>query len=158
MLLVLDNHSTHCSAEAYEFCRENGVIMVPLPPDTSHRHQPSKRECDFFMKCKNLVKITPYDVADLFNKAYSSVATIAKAASGFRSTGIHPLNPGIFTNEDFLVDNILQNNDSTPLCMDVAVSSHDRPDEMIDDRPNELTATAMSTATYFSFTGMQFLD
>ncbi|KAI4466323.1 hypothetical protein MML48_3g00001809 [Holotrichia oblita] len=160
ILLVLDNHSTHCSAEAYEFCRENGVIMVSLPPHTSHRLQPLdvvfcsplkaafKRECDFFMKCKNLVKITPYDVADLFNKAYSSVATIAKATSESRSTGIHPLNPGIFTDDDILVEDILQNNDSTPVCMDIAVSSHDRPDEVIDGRPNEPTATAMSTATF----------
>ncbi|KAI4469783.1 hypothetical protein MML48_1g16637 [Holotrichia oblita] len=82
------------------------------------------------------------------DKAYSSVATIAKATSGFRSTGIHPLNSGIFTDEDFSVEDILQNNDSTPVCMDVAVSSHDRPDEVIDDRPNEPTATAMSTATF----------
>lgn len=64
--------------------------MVSLPPHTSHRLQPSdvvfysplksayKRECDLFMKSKNLVKITPYDVAEFFNKAYSLVATIAK--------------------------------------------------------------------------------
>ncbi|XP_074040373.1 uncharacterized protein [Leptinotarsa decemlineata] len=134
MLLILDNHSTHCSAEAYAFCRENGVVMVSLPPHTSHRLQPLdvvfysplksayKRECDLFMKSKNLVKITPYDVAELFNKAYSLVATIAKATSGFKNTGIHPLNPGIFTDEDFLVEDILQKNkDSTPVYVEDTV-------------------------------------
>lgn len=119
MLLILDNHSTHCSAEAYNFCRENGIVMVSLPPHMSHRLQPDvvfysplkaayRRECDLFMKSKNLIKITPYNVAKIFNRAYSSVATIAKATSGFKNTGIHPLNPGIFTDGDYLVEDIFQ--------------------------------------------------
>ena len=136
MLLILDNHSTHCSSEAYDICREKGIVMVSLPPHTSHRLQPLdvvfysplktayKRECDLFMKSRNLVKITPYDVAEIFNKAYSPVATIAKATSGFKNTGIHPLNPGVFTDEDFLVEDILQKNqDLTPVCVDVSLKA-----------------------------------
>ncbi|XP_039288428.1 uncharacterized protein LOC120352360 isoform X2 [Nilaparvata lugens] len=101
---------------------ENGIVMVSLPRHTSHRLQPLdvvfysplkaayRRECDLFMKSRNLVKITPYDISELFNKAYSKVATIAKATSGFEVTGIHPLNPGIFTEEDFLIEQHLPNN------------------------------------------------
>jgi hypothetical protein len=37
----------------------------------------------------------------LFNKAYSCVATIQKGISGFASTGIVPMNPNIFTDEDY---------------------------------------------------------
>jgi hypothetical protein len=40
------------------------------------------------------------DFAALFNKACSSVATIAKGLSGFKATGIYPLNPNLFTDED----------------------------------------------------------
>ena len=40
MLLILDNHSTHCSAEAYDICREKWIVMVSLPPHKSHRLQP----------------------------------------------------------------------------------------------------------------------
>lgn len=48
------------------------------------------------------MKITPYDLAELFNRAYSIVATIQKGISGFATTDIFPLNPNIFTDEDYL--------------------------------------------------------
>ena len=71
------------------------------------------------MKTRNIVKFTPYDVAELFNKAYSPVATIAKATSGFKNTGIHPLNKGVFKDEHFLVEDILQKNQElTPDCVE----------------------------------------
>uniref|UniRef100_A0A2A4JC02 Uncharacterized protein n=1 Tax=Heliothis virescens TaxID=7102 RepID=A0A2A4JC02_HELVI len=52
-------------------------------------------------------KITSYDVAGLFNKAYIQVANISKAESGFRATGIYPLNPNVFTEQDFLAASLL---------------------------------------------------
>lgn len=57
------------------------------------------------------MKITPYDLAELFNKAYSLVATIQKGISGFATTGIFPLNPNIFTNEDFYAASTLSYED-----------------------------------------------
>jgi hypothetical protein len=45
--------------------------------------------------------IRPDKSAALFDKAYSSVATIARGLSGFKATGIYPLNPNVFTDEDF---------------------------------------------------------
>ena len=71
MIIILDNHSAHCSAETYDICRENGIVMVSLPPHTSHRLQPLdaifysplkaayKRECDLFIKTRNFVKNNP---------------------------------------------------------------------------------------------------
>ena len=71
------------------------------------------------MKTRNIVKFTPYDVAELFNKSYLPVATIAKATSGFKNTGIHPLNQGVFKDEHFLVEDILQKNQElTPDCVE----------------------------------------
>lgn len=40
VLLILDNHSTHSSLATYNFCRENGIKVVSIPPHTSHRLQP----------------------------------------------------------------------------------------------------------------------
>ncbi|XP_065561220.1 uncharacterized protein LOC136027698 [Artemia franciscana] len=97
MLLILDNRSTHYSAEARDTCKEKGIVMVSLPPHTSHRFQPLdevfysplkaayKRKCDMFIETMNIVKITPYDVAEIFNKAYEPVTTIAIATSGFKN-------------------------------------------------------------------------
>ncbi|KOC63741.1 hypothetical protein WH47_02280 [Habropoda laboriosa] len=37
ILLILDNHKSHISIESYSFCRKYGIIMLSLPPSTSHR-------------------------------------------------------------------------------------------------------------------------
>jgi hypothetical protein len=53
------------------------------------------------MKVKVQRIIRPDDFAALFNKAYFSVATIAKGLSGLKVTGIYPLSPNMFRDEDF---------------------------------------------------------
>uniref|UniRef100_A0A2A4IY81 DDE-1 domain-containing protein n=1 Tax=Heliothis virescens TaxID=7102 RepID=A0A2A4IY81_HELVI len=93
--------------------------MLSLPPHTSHRMEPLdltffgplkaiyKKECDLFLKNRLVEKITPYDVAAIFNRAYSTVASINKGESGFRAAGIVPYNPDHFTEEDFIVAEVL---------------------------------------------------
>jgi len=127
VLLVLDNHASHISLEAYEFCRDHGIVMVSLPPHTSHRLQPLdvtffgpfkaafRKESDNMMKSEPLRKITEYDLASLFRKAYVKVASIEKGISGFSSTGICPLNPNIIPQEDFAAALLLRSINSNPL-------------------------------------------
>jgi hypothetical protein len=42
ILLIMDNHTTHISLEAINYIRENGIVLVllSLPPHSSHRMQP----------------------------------------------------------------------------------------------------------------------
>ncbi|KAJ4935245.1 hypothetical protein JOQ06_016781, partial [Pogonophryne albipinna] len=40
VLLILDNHESHISLKSVTIAKENGVIMLTLPPHTSHRLQP----------------------------------------------------------------------------------------------------------------------
>ncbi|KAJ8951547.1 hypothetical protein NQ318_020420 [Aromia moschata] len=40
ILLVLDNHASHISIRAYNFCKEKHIHMVSLPPHTSDNLQP----------------------------------------------------------------------------------------------------------------------
>jgi hypothetical protein len=120
VLLILDNHSSHVSLLSYQFCTENGIVMISIPPNSSHKLQPLDvtfygplksafyEECDLFMKARHMMKITPFDIAGVFNRAYSQVASIEKGVSGFQVTGIYPLNPNIFSSEDFLVPSVLQ--------------------------------------------------
>lgn len=61
-----------------------------------------KKEFNCFMKSHIVEKIAPYDVSSLFNKAYLNVASIGKGESGFRSTGIFPMNSIVCSEEDFL--------------------------------------------------------
>jgi hypothetical protein len=67
-------------------------------------------------------------LAGIFNKAYSQVTTIAKGVSGFRATGIYPLNPSVFSEEDFVAMNTLQSNNEENLSSaptpDIIVNSY----------------------------------
>lgn len=114
VLLVMDNHSSHCSLKVFNFCKSNGISVVTLPPHTSHRLQPLdvcfygplktayNQECDSFIRSKQYQKIDQSDVAELFKKAFNRAATIEKAVKGFQSTGIYPLNRNVISEEEFM--------------------------------------------------------
>ena len=40
ILLILDNHESHVSFPAVEKAKENGIVLLTIPPHTSHRLQP----------------------------------------------------------------------------------------------------------------------
>lgn len=114
VLLILDNHNSHATLEACDLAKENHVVMLSIPPHSSHRLQPLdvafysplkrayNKECNLHIKSRNLEKITPYDIAGLFNKAYTRVASIEKGVSSFQATGIYPMDPEIFCDDDFI--------------------------------------------------------
>ncbi|XP_030750606.1 uncharacterized protein LOC115878290 [Sitophilus oryzae] len=119
VLLLLDNHYSHISLPIYNYCKGNGIVMLSIPPHTSHLSIPPHRlqpldtsffgpfkcafnkECDLFLKTGKQEKITFADLAEIFNNAFVKIATMEKAISGFNSTGIYPFNPDKFTKEDF---------------------------------------------------------
>ena len=43
VLLLLDNHSSHISVKAVNFCKENGIVLLSLPPHCSHKLPPLDR-------------------------------------------------------------------------------------------------------------------
>ncbi|KAJ3655447.1 hypothetical protein Zmor_014578 [Zophobas morio] len=109
----MDNHTTHSTLQIYDFCKANGIVLLTIPPHTSHKLQPLdvtfykslktgfNEECNKYLKCHPHQKITPFEVAELFNKAFMRVATPQKAVNGFEHTGIFPYNPDVFSPEDF---------------------------------------------------------
>lgn len=113
VLLICDNHQSHISLDTFEFCRENHITLLSIPPHTSHRLQPLdltffgplkgalSREYGLFMVQNAHRRITTADIAGLLNKAYVKVATMEKGVSGFKAAGIFPLNPEKFSAEDF---------------------------------------------------------
>lgn len=94
--------------------------VLSLSPHTSHKTKPLavsfyrplggtfNKESDKFMRASAHKKITPYDVYSIINEAYSSTATIQKRVSGFRRTGILPINRGNFPEEAFFSVQTLQ--------------------------------------------------
>lgn len=112
VILILDNHESHYSLPIWHFCRSNGILMVSIPPHSSHRIQPLDltifgplkkayyQQCEFFMSSRNC-KITQYHIASLFTPAFNKIASVDKAVNGFRAAGIWPFNPNIFNDESF---------------------------------------------------------
>lgn len=121
--------------------------MLSIPPHSSHRTQPLdvsfygplkvayRQECNRHMKTHLMSKITPYDEACTFNKAYAQVANISRREAGFQATGINPLNPNTFADRDILAaslraqeveqnDQNVQNLRATQSCSIALFSEH----------------------------------
>lgn len=113
ILLLLDNHESHCSLDVIIFAKENGVIMVTFPPHCTHRLQPLDVSVMGPFKTKYKVAqndwmlshpgktITIHNVADLAGKAFQNSFTIKNIISGFQKPGIYPFDRNAFTDEDF---------------------------------------------------------
>lgn len=113
-LLILDGHATHVrNLQLLEIARENNIHILVLPPHTSHRLQPL--DVSFMYPLSTFYEqsaktwlrnhpgrvITVAEVGGLFGLAYIRAATTQNAISGFKNTGIYPMNPDIFPEELF---------------------------------------------------------
>ena len=114
VLLILDNHESHISIKLLIFSKQNGIILLTLPPHCSHKLQPLdvvvyysfKNACDTasneWVRDHPSRVITIYDVSQIIGKGFPISMTCTNIISGFRKTGIFPFNPSIFKEDDFL--------------------------------------------------------
>ena len=101
VVLVLDGHVTHTkNLAAIQLVRDAGVVMVSLPPHTTHKLQPL--DVAFFgplgtyydeatrkwMKQHVGRLAMTWQVAELLGDSYGRAATVQNAVSGFRRTGL----------------------------------------------------------------------
>jgi DDE superfamily endonuclease len=131
ILLLLDNHESHISLAAIEYCVENGIVMLSFPPHTSHRLQPldvavygpfkrsyasaqndllaekSGKSLSVFILIFSYIlyisgsPITIYDVPKLAKIAYAAAFTDRNILAAFEKPGIVPLNSQVFGEDDF---------------------------------------------------------
>ncbi|XP_065673954.1 uncharacterized protein LOC136090906 [Hydra vulgaris] len=123
--IVLDGHHSHKTLEAINFCRDNGIYLITLPPRCTHKMQHLDRT--FFKPLKvgyntaasNWMlshqgrRFSFFDMAGIFATAYNFTANIDKAINGFRCSGLYPINDLIFNNEAF--EAALLTNEAEPL-------------------------------------------
>ena len=114
MLLILDNHDTHISIETVDLAKNNGVVMLTLPPHCSHKLQPLDRSVygpfkAFYNQTANAFMInhpgqpiTIHNISQLIGLAYPLAFTPNNISAGFSVSGIYPFNPDVFSEEDFL--------------------------------------------------------
>lgn len=96
ILLILDNHVSHCTLKAVEFSRLNNIIALTLPPHSSHKMQPLDRgfhgvlkkfcfcECEKWLHNHPGRAITVYQMASIFTPAFHQAATIGRGVELFR--------------------------------------------------------------------------
>lgn len=113
ILILMDNHETHCTIDSVLFARDNGIVFVTFPPHCSHRMQPLDVSVLGPFKGKLKVAqndwlvtnpgktITIHDLAGLTKTAYNASFTPNNICSGFRASGTWPFNRLIFTDDDF---------------------------------------------------------
>ena len=118
VLLILDNHVSHCSLEAIDTCRKYNICLVSLPPHASHKLQPldvgffGPLKTAYSVECDNWIAghpgrpITHLQVAGLFRAAYDRVGNPERAINAFKATGIYPFRPTIFDDVDLLQSDV----------------------------------------------------
>jgi hypothetical protein len=108
VLLTLDNHGSHLSIEALDFCKTNNIVLLSFPPHTSHKLQPLDRgvfgpfkkavnnACDSWMLQNPGQTMTIYHIPGIVRVAWPVSVTPSNIMSGFSCTGIVPYNRNIF--------------------------------------------------------------
>ena len=103
LILLMDGHSAHFCPDTIRMAAEQQVVLFTFPPNTTHVSQPLDKGCFGPLKIEwkkichdNLVKegqvVTRYTFSRLFSEAWMRSMTIKNILSGFRVTGIYPLN------------------------------------------------------------------
>lgn len=140
-LLIMDNHSTHRCIQILDYASENNVIILTVPPHTTHKLQPLdvavygpfakyfQVEIDKWQKTHPAQHVTFYEIGQIFAPAYLKAAVPNNAIKGFTKTGIADCNIDVFSDYDFLpadvtdIDNATcQDEDSTHLSS-ISISS-----------------------------------
>ena len=113
VFLILDNHEAHISLAAIDMAKENGVVLLTMPPHTSHRLQPLDVCCfkpfktayaqamENWMRSNLGKTITIYEIPEFVAHAQLHGLTAKNILSAFQSTGIFPYNRDLFDETDF---------------------------------------------------------
>ena len=147
VLLILDNHETHASLSAIDLARQSGVVLLTLPPHTSHKLQPLDVNCykpfksaygraiDNWMRSNPGKTITIYDIPEFVSHAQMHGLTAQNIVSGFQRTGIFPFNQDVFSEAEFAP---------------AAITDRDLPSSEISPTEHQATASQMSASETLS--------
>jgi hypothetical protein len=103
-LLIIDGHESHDSLEFQQYCKDNKIIALCLPPHSSHLTQPLDVGCFAALKkaygrqaeilMRNRINhITKTEFLPCFIRAYNAAITSKNIQGGFRGAGLVPFDP-----------------------------------------------------------------
>ena len=113
ILVLMDNHESHLSIAAIDKAKDLGIVLLSIPPKTSHKLQSLDVSVygqfktgynitmDNGMRTNPGKNVTIYEVLSLIKKAQTVAMTPRNVMTGFCSTGNWPYNPQIFGETNF---------------------------------------------------------
>jgi hypothetical protein len=100
-LLILDGHGSHATPEFDQFCKENKIITLCMPPHTSHLLQPLDVGCFSPLKVayghqvselarQGVFHVDKLDFLQIYQGIRGTVLSEQNIQAGFRATGLVP--------------------------------------------------------------------
>jgi hypothetical protein len=111
-LLYVDGHSSHLNMRFLDYCLDHRILVVAYPPHSTHRLQPldvslfnplanyySQNLNTWLYKSRGITRMSKRYFYELFWPAYQQAFTKANIESGWRKTGLYPLDPEVILNQ-----------------------------------------------------------
>lgn len=104
VMLLLDGHSSHYEPHTIRLAAQEGVVILCLPPHTTHVSQPLdvsffaplkmywSEACHLFMQENPGRVVTKYQFSSLFSTAWYKAIKPATLVAGFKKVGVCPFN------------------------------------------------------------------
>ena len=147
IVLIMDNAECHMNIHAVEYAIEHGIVIVTTPPHTTDKLQPL--DVSVFGPFKTYLRaklngyalmnphkhITEHMLPEFACDARSQACTIQNVLSGFKATGIWPINHKVFPDDAFLGAMVTEcPNPQDPFIIEVQPPS-DESDVPADEEP-----------------------
>jgi hypothetical protein len=103
-LLILDSYKSHNSKEFKDYCRDNKIITLCMPPHSSHLLQPLNvgcfaplkkaygRQVEALMRSR-ISHVTKLEFLPAFKRAYEAAITSNNIQGGFQGAGLALFDP-----------------------------------------------------------------
>jgi hypothetical protein len=103
-LLILDGHGSHATPEFDQYCKDNKIITLCMPPHSSHRLQPLDVGCFSRVKYayggeiqelarQGVFHVDKLDFLQTYTRIWPTVFTQQSIQAGFRAAGLVPASP-----------------------------------------------------------------
>ena len=103
-ILIPDGHSSHATPELDQYCTENNIITLCMPPHTSHLLQPLNVSCFSPLKRvygheiqelarQGVYHVDKIDFLTIYTQIRLRVFTEQNIQAGFQATGLIPYSP-----------------------------------------------------------------
>jgi hypothetical protein len=144
--LLLDGHNSHITDGMITKAYNNNIFLVCLPPKTTHRLQPldvgvfGPVQEAWGKLCENMAAddkpVEKSSVIDHYMTVRKTTLTSKAINDSWRRTGHYPINPDIFTDEDYAPSNITSCLSHMPTGFPKEVPSSPESAKFTDDESN----------------------